>query len=113
MVIVVVVINTLISLMLLYAAWRIWQLKQQLAYIADRLIDYERCSHAALYKAPENISLSQQNIHNLRQGNQGLRVQIQQVRQIVSLLFLGRQAWRRNFPRVKFTSGKKTVAKRV
>ncbi len=111
MVIVVVVINTLISLMLLYGAWRVWQLKQQLADIADTLTDYELCTHAALYQAPENIYISQQNIHNLRQRNQALEVQIQQVRQIVSLLFIGRQIWRRDFRRLKFTSGKKIVAK--
>ncbi|MBE9037054.1 hypothetical protein [aff. Roholtiella sp. LEGE 12411] len=111
MVIMVVVINTLISLILLYAVWRVWRLKQQLAYIADRLTDYERCTHAALYQAPENIYISQQSIHNLRQGNQGLQVQIRQVRQIVSLLFLGRQVWRGNFRRLNFTSGKKIVTK--
>jgi len=111
MVILVIVINTLISLILLYVAWRVWQLKQQLAYIADRLTAYESCTHAALNKAPENIYLSQDNIYNLRQKNQALQMQIQQVRQIISLLLLGRQIWQRYFRRLELTSGKRTFAK--
>ncbi|MEH2105448.1 hypothetical protein [Nostoc sp.] len=111
MVILVILVNTLISLMLLYVAWRVWQLKQQLAYIADRLTAYESCTHATLKKAPENIYLSQQNIYKLRQRNQALQIQIQQVRQIISLLLLGRQIWQRYFPKLELTSGKRTVAK--
>ncbi|MBN3938505.1 MAG: hypothetical protein V7L21_25885 [Nostoc sp.] len=111
MVILVVIINTLISLVLLYVAWRVWQLKQQLAYIADRLTADESCTNAALNKAPENIYLSQQNIYNLRQRNQALQMQIQQVRQIISLLLLGRQIWQRYFPKLELISGKRTVTK--
>ncbi|MEH2374630.1 hypothetical protein [Nostoc sp.] len=111
MVILVMLVNTLISLILLYVAWRVWQLKQQLAYIADRLTAYESCTHAALNKAPENIYLSQDNIYNLRQKNQALQMQIQQVRQIISLLLLGRQIWQRYFRRLELTSGKRTFAK--
>lgn len=97
MVILVVAINTLISLMLLYVAWRISKLKQQLRFLADRLSYYERCSHIFLYAAPEKIYSAQQSIYNLRQGNQRLEVQIQQIKQIISLLFFGRQIWRRSF----------------
>jgi hypothetical protein len=111
MVILVILINTLISLTLFYVAWRVWQLKQQLAYIADRLAAYETCTHVALNKAPENIYLSQQNIYNLRQKNQALQIQIQQVRQIISLLLLGRQIWQRYFLKLELISGKRTVAK--
>lgn len=111
MVILVILINTLISLILFYVAWRVSQLKQQLAYIADRLTAYESCTHAALNKAPENIYLSQDNIYNLRQKNQALQMQIQQVRQIISLVLLGRQIWQRYFRRLELTSGKRTFAK--
>ncbi|MEH2115843.1 hypothetical protein [Nostoc sp.] len=111
MIILVILVNTLISVILLYVAWRVYQLKQQLAYIADRLTAYESCTHAALNKAPENIYLNQQNIYNLRQRNQALQIQIQQVRQIISLLLLGRQIWQRYFPKLELISGKRTVAK--
>ena len=92
---VVVVINTLMSGILLYVAWRIWKLKQRIGRIADRLTAYERCSHALLDQAPENIYINQQSLYYLGQRNQALQVQIQQVRQIVSLLLLGQQIWRR------------------
>lgn len=111
MVILVILVNTLISLILFYVAWRIWQLKQQIAYIADRLTVYESCTNAALNKAPENIYLSQDNIYNLRQKNQALQMQIQQVRQIISLLLLGRQMWQLYFRKLQLTSGKRTVTK--
>ncbi|OUL28024.1 hypothetical protein BV372_25315 [Nostoc sp. T09] len=111
MVTLVVILNILISLLLLYVAWRMWKLKQQIRIVADRLATYERYSHAVLYAAPENIYTAQQKISNLRQRNQSLEVQIQQVRQIISLLFLGRQVWRRSFQSLGSTFGKKTVAK--
>ncbi|AVH68041.1 hypothetical protein CDG77_16350 [Nostoc sp. 'Peltigera membranacea cyanobiont' 213] len=111
MVILVILVNTLISLILLYVAWRMWQLKQQLAYIADRLTVYEICTHRALNQAPENIYLSQENIYQFRQKNQGLQIQIQQVRQIISLLLQGQQIWQRYFRRRQLISGKRTVAK--
>ncbi|MCW5313287.1 hypothetical protein GTQ43_05525 [Nostoc sp. KVJ3] len=111
MVILVIFVNTLISAILLYVAWRVWQLKQQLAYIADRLTLYEICTHAALNKAPENIYLSQKNIYNFRQRNQTLQMQIQQMQQIISLLLQGRQIWQRYFRRLELTSGKRNIAK--
>ena len=106
MVTIVVAINTLISLILLYVAWRLWKLKKRIARIADRLIIYERRSHDALDKAPENIYASQQGIHGLRQKNQALQVQIQQVRQIINLLLFAQQIWRRYFRRIDSTFGK-------
>ena len=111
MVILVILVNTLISLILLYVAFRMWQLKQQLACIADSLVGYESCTHAALNKAPENIYLSQDNFYNLRQKNQVLQMQIQQVRQIISLLLLGQQIWQRYFRRLELIPRKRTVAK--
>ncbi|AFY47665.1 hypothetical protein Nos7524_1799 [Nostoc sp. PCC 7524] len=95
MVTLVVVINTLISIMLLCVAWQVWQLKRKIAFIGDRLTDYERCSHDLLYQAPANLYLGQQNLQNLRQSNQALQIQIQQVRQIISILLLGQRTWRR------------------
>ena len=111
MVIGVVIINTVISLVLLYVAWQVWQFKQRLANIANRLTAAERCTHAVLDKAPSNISIRQQNIHNLRQGNQSIQVQIKQVRQIFSLLLVGQQIHKRYF--VKLGLGTKYQKKIV
>lgn len=90
--------------MLLYVAWQLWKLRRRLAKIANTLIAAERSTHAVLNNAPNAIYKSQQNIHNLRQGNQSKQVQILQVRQIFSLLAIGSQVWRRNFLRLRFKS---------
>lgn len=92
-------------------SWRLWKLKGVLAFIADKLTAYERATHAALKNAPENIYSGQQKIYDLRQRNQQLQAQIQQVRQIISLLLLVQQAWRRNFWQLGSISGKKIAAK--
>ncbi|WP_460205600.1 hypothetical protein [Scytonema sp. NUACC21] len=70
----------------------------------------ERTTHAVLYKAPEAITIGQRNIHNLRQ-NQPMRLQIQQVRQIFSLIAFGQQIWRRYFFRFRKISVKKGTQK--
>jgi hypothetical protein len=107
MVTVVVVINTLISLLLLFIAWQVWNIKLRIAWIADKLTAYEKSSNAFLSQAPTNLNISQQNIHNLRQGNQSLQLKIQQVRQIVSLLLLGK----RYYPKRNPAFFRKTVTK--
>ena len=95
MVTVVVVINFVVALMLLFIAWRIWQIRPQLARAADTLIAVERSTHKVLGGAPTAISISQQNIHQLGQGNEPLQLQLQQVRQVLSFLVFGRQVWQR------------------
>ncbi|MFH7031031.1 MAG: hypothetical protein ACHBN1_38215 [Heteroscytonema crispum UTEX LB 1556] len=107
----VVLINTLISLILLSVAWRVWQLRLRLAKITNALTKYERCYYGILHKAPAAIYTMQQNIKNLRSPNQGLQLQIQQVRQIVSLLSMGQQFWRRSGRRLGFKFVKNIIAK--
>jgi hypothetical protein len=85
--------------MLLYAARRVWRLKQRLEKITNILTAAERSTHAVLYKAPQAIYTNQQNIRNLRQANQLLELQMQQIRQIFSLLATGQQLWLRYFAR--------------
>ncbi len=104
MVTVVVIINMLISLMLFYVAWRVWQLKRRLVKIADTLTAAERSTHAVLHRAPNAIYKGQQNVHNLRQTNQALEQQIQQVRQIFRLLIFGQQVWLRYFQKFRSKS---------
>jgi hypothetical protein len=95
MVTIVVVINLAIALILLYVAWQVWQIRQRLARIADTLIAAERSTHKVLRGAPDAISIGQQSIHQLRQGKEPLQLQLQRVRQVLSLLVLGQQAWQR------------------
>ncbi|MFQ4142138.1 hypothetical protein [Chlorogloeopsis sp. ULAP02] len=95
MVQIVVVINMLISAILLYIAWRVWRLRLRCTRITNWFILAERRSHAVLRNAPEAIYISQYQIQNLRQTNQVLEIQLQQLRQIVSLLVVGQRIWRR------------------
>jgi hypothetical protein len=101
MMIIVVAINTLLSLVLFYVAWRVWKLKRKLKNITNTLIAAERSTHAVLYRAPNAIYVGQQSINNLRLRNQGLESQIQQIRQIFSLIAFGQQVWRRHFFRFR------------
>ncbi len=97
MVIIIVIINLIISLTLLYLAWQVWQLRLKISTIANWLLGIENTVHLLLYQAPETIGITQKNIHNLRTRKQALDLQIQQLQQILSLLILGRQVWRRYF----------------
>ncbi|MBK1990559.1 hypothetical protein A0J48_024050 [Sphaerospermopsis aphanizomenoides BCCUSP55] len=93
MVTLVVLINIFISLILLYAARQVWQLKQKLGIIADRLNSYEQATHALLSTAQANIYTQKQQISKLRQNNDNLKLQIQQVQQIINLILLSRKIW--------------------
>jgi hypothetical protein len=109
MVIIVVLINIFISLMLLYLAQQLWKIKDTLAFVADSFNQYERASYAALHTAPDNIYLGKEKIHNLRLEKQILKQQIQQLRQVLSLIVLVRQISQGSFslPYLKFKNPSK------
>ncbi len=95
MVTVVVVINTLISLILFYVARKVWRLKKKIARLANILSAAERKT-ARLAGAPAAIMKGQQSLYQLRQKKQPIERQLAQVRQIVNLLVVGQQIWRRS-----------------
>jgi len=88
-------------------AWRIWQLRQRLANIANILIAADRSSYTVLHGAPKAIYKRQENIYKTRVVNQTLQLQIQQLRQIFGLLLLGQQLWRRYFHQQRSEYGEK------
>ena len=100
MVIFVVAFNTLISLILFYAAWRIWQIKQRLSNIADALATAERSTHNVLYGAPGALSQCQQNVGKLRVAHRSLEVQIRKLKQAFSIIMLTQRIWRRYSRRI-------------
>lgn len=95
MVTVVVVINMLISLTLLYVAWRLRKIKLTLARAANILVAAERNTQAVLVTAPNFIYIGKRNIRKLRQGNQSLELQTRKLQQIIGFLVLGTQWWQR------------------
>lgn len=89
---IIVIINMLITLMLLYVAWQMRQLRLRLARIADDLSAYERQTHAVLRGTPAVITTGRLGIHQLRQGPQ-LLDQLVRVQQVLTLLGVGKQIW--------------------
>ena len=88
MVAVVVVINVLISLLCLYIAWFLWNLRRALSVAADVVTLFDRDTHNALYGAPQAISQGQLGIRATRGSYQNLEIQLQRVQQVVAFLGL-------------------------
>ncbi|MBE9017983.1 MAG: hypothetical protein CLLPBCKN_001221 [Chroococcidiopsis cubana SAG 39.79] len=93
MVTIVVAINLILSVLLCYVARRIWQIRRKLARTADTLIAIERCTRTVLRDAPEIIYCGQDSIYRLRQSGEPLQIQLQQLRQLMSLSAIGWQTW--------------------
>lgn len=88
MVTVVVVINVLISLLCLYVAWFLWNLRRSLSVAADVVTLFDRDTHNALYGAPNAISQGQLGVRASRGSYQKLEIQLQRVQQILAFLGL-------------------------
>lgn len=91
MVTIVVIINTLISIVLLYLAWQLGKLKQRIGCIADEIKAYEIISHRLLYQAPESLTLGQLQIKKIRDKKQVIQLQITQMRRVISVLLLAQR----------------------
>ncbi len=96
MVIVVIVINLALALMLMYGAWSVWQLRSQLAQLADALSNYEQSILAGLSGTPEAIYTIQISIHQLGQGSLPLDLKLLRIQQVLTLLGVGKQIWQRS-----------------
>lgn len=94
--VIVVVINLTLALILVYVAWRVWQLRLQLAAIADILSTYERSIHAGLTIAPKTIATSQIAIHQLRQRSLLQDLELLRLQQVLTLLGVGQQIWQQS-----------------
>lgn len=93
MVTVVVIINTLIALFNFYVAWRIWQLRGQIARAADTINRAEKSTYNVLHKAPNPIYQGQKGVLGLRDRYHLLTVQMQRLKQILPLLSLVTKFW--------------------
>jgi hypothetical protein len=91
---VVVVLNVLISLLCLYVAWQVWNLRRALAATADAVLLAERNTYNLLHGAPEAISQGQVGVSRARESYQQLELQLQKVQQVLMLLSLVQRVWR-------------------
>jgi hypothetical protein len=94
MVTVVVVLNVLISLLCLYVAWQVWNLRRTLMVATAILTNVERSTYLVLHGAPNAISQGQLGVHGLRESYQQLDLQLQKVQQVLALIGLLQRAWR-------------------
>ncbi len=88
MVTIVVVLNVLISLVCLYVAWQVWNLRRTLVAVVNAIAIAERNTYAVLHGAPDAIDKGQLGVHTLRERYQQLELQLQQVQQVLTVLGL-------------------------
>ncbi|HEY9741048.1 MAG TPA: hypothetical protein V6C90_11210 [Coleofasciculaceae cyanobacterium] len=105
----VVVLNVLISLLCLYVAWQVWNLRRALATAVDVLTNVERSTYAVLNGAPNAISQGQLGVHGLRERYQQLELQLQQVQQVLTVLGLIQSVWSSALRR----GGKSSLSRRL
>ena len=91
----IIAVNLSISLLNLYIAIRIWQLRVLTTRIAAILNNYERYFNLVLSVAPQVIYRGQNNIYLTRQRYQLLQLRAAQIRQLIFLLNQSYRIWRR------------------
>ena len=91
----IIAVNLSISLLNLYIAIRIWQLRILTTRINAILINYERYFNLVLSVAPRVIYRGQNNIYLTRQRYQLLQLRASQIRQLILLLNQSYRIWRR------------------
>lgn len=95
MIFLIIAVNLSITLLNVYIALRIWQLRLLITRINAILINYERYFHILLITAPEVIDQGQNNIYRVRQRYQLLQRQTTQIKQLIWLINQSFQLWRR------------------
>ena len=91
----IIAVNLSISLLNLYIAIRIWQLRILTIRITAILINYERYFNFVLGVAPQVIYRGQNNIYLTRQRYQLLQLRKAQIRQLIVLFNQSYRIWRR------------------
>ena len=95
MIFIIIAFNLSITLLNIYIAIRIWQLRELIARINTILINYEGYFNFMLRIAPQAIYQGQSNIAQMRQRYQQLRLQTIKIKQLIWLLNQSYQVWRR------------------
>lgn len=95
MIFLIVAINLSITLLNIYIAIRIWQLKLLVVRINAILINYEKYFAVVLQAAPIVIDRGQNNIVRIRQRYQLLQLQIAKIQQLIWLINWSYRTWRK------------------
>lgn len=95
MIYVIVAINLSITLLNIYIALRIWQIRLIIARITAILINYENYFNLVLNVTPQLIYQGQNNLYHARKSYQLLQLQVTKTRQLIWLLNWSFQIWRK------------------
>lgn len=90
---VVLILNLLIAGLCWYVVWRVCQLRRALARATAALAVAERNTYRVLHSAPDAILQGQSKTYQLRGQYQQVLVQLQSVKQILTLLGLVQFVW--------------------
>ena len=95
MIFLIVAVNLSITLLNIYIAVKIWQLRLLLARITAIMVNYESYFSVVLKFTPKVVCQGQQNIYLVRQRYQLIQLQLTKVRQLIRLLNWSYQVWRK------------------
>ena len=95
MIFLIIAINLSITLLNIYIAIRIWQLRQLIARIATIFANYERYFKLVLRVSPRVLYRGQNNLYLIRQRYQLMQLQAAKIRQLIWLLSQSYQILRR------------------
>ena len=95
MIVLIILINLLITLLNVYLALKIWQLRQIIARITLVLVNCESYFKTLLFIAPQVIYQGQINLRHFQQRYRLIQLRLQQIQQVILLLNWSYQIWRR------------------
>lgn len=95
MIFLIVAVNLSITLINIYIAIKIWQLRLLIARITSILVNYEIYFSVVLKVTPEVVYQGQHNMFLVRKRYQLLQLQIANLKQLIWLFNWSYQIWRR------------------
>ena len=95
MIFLIIAVNLSITLLNIYIAMRIWQLRSLIARITAILINYDRYFHLLLQAAPDVIEQGRGNIELVRQRYQLFCRETARIKQLIWLINQSYQIWRK------------------
>lgn len=90
----VLVVNTILTLVCLVVAWKTWQLRRVLGRVANTLTLTEKTTRAFLQEAPDAIYIDQVGVYQLQEQYRQLGPQLLRAQQVLVLLSLSQTVWR-------------------
>jgi cell division protein FtsB len=95
MIIFIIIFNLLITLINIYLVLKIWKLRQLLMYVTDALQKSEVNARILFKLAPKLLLKQQQKLVYCRKTYQKLRIQIEQLRKIFTIVIWLIKIWQR------------------